>query len=100
MSEQINILLQKSESGYFAFCKEIKNHTFQDDSLDVIFDQLKNAIRNHIQKTNELKRENTGESILKMVNKFSNDITEEEINKLPTDAAENIDYYLYGIQKK
>ena len=38
----------------------------------------------------------TGESILEMIDNFTDDMTIAEIEQLPTDAAENHNFYLYG----
>lgn len=42
-----------------------------------------------------LVKKTTGESILEMVADFTSDLTEEELNQFPSDAAENHDHYLY-----
>lgn len=47
-----------------------------------------------------MQKPTTGESILSMIADFTSDMTEDEVNQLPTDAAEQHDRYLYGIHKK
>lgn len=49
MSYQINISLEKNESGYLASCPEITDQQFQGNSLDTIFDDLKKAIGRDLQ---------------------------------------------------
>ena len=38
--------------------------------------------------------------LMEKIRKFSESIPESELEKLPTDLAENLDYYIYGAPKK
>ncbi|MEC4991403.1 MAG: hypothetical protein SAJ37_21930 [Oscillatoria sp. PMC 1068.18] len=98
MSERLNVVIEKSESGYLASCPELSEDKFENDSLDVVFTQLKQFVQHHLNQPTE--SEKIGQSILKMVTKFTEDMTEEEINQLPADAATQHDHYLYQAIKK
>ncbi len=89
MSEQVNITLEKKDSGYFLVCPELEDYQIECDSLDIVFEKLKERIKLHLEN-----QQTTGESILKMVANFQADMTSEEMALLPTDAAEQHDYYL------
>ncbi|MDQ2098823.1 MAG: hypothetical protein QQW96_14375 [Tychonema bourrellyi B0820] len=45
--------------------------------------------------TLSLNQKTTGESILEMIANFTADLTTSEKDQLPTDAAENHDFYIY-----
>lgn len=45
MSITINISIQKKDAKYMGFCSEIPNLEFQAESLDLIFDEIKQAIK-------------------------------------------------------
>ncbi len=49
---------------------------------------------------NDSKIQTTGDSILNLVENFTANLSEEEIQNLPTDGAEQHDHYLYGSPKK
>lgn len=100
MSYQINIFLEKNESGYLASCPEITDQKFQSNSLDTIFDDLKKAIDRDLQ----IKENSTAPKVRKPIWKIAQllieDMTEEELNQLPTDGAEQHDRYIYGTSKQ
>ncbi|MEC4804208.1 MAG: hypothetical protein SAJ12_04090 [Jaaginema sp. PMC 1079.18] len=98
MSEKLNVVIEKSESGYLAFCPELSKDKFENHSLDVVFTQLKQFVQQRLNQPVE--KETTGQSILKMVDKFKENITEADINQLPADAAAQHDHYLYQSTKQ
>ena len=95
MSKQVNIILEKKDSGYLLVCPELEDYQVEDDSLDFVFERLKERIKGYLEK-----KQTTGESILKMVANFQADMTEEEMALLPTDGAAQHDHYLYGTPKR
>ena len=48
----------------------------------------------------DISQEETGQSILKIVDKLNLNFPEEELDPLPSDGAEEHDHYLYGSPKK
>lgn len=98
MSEKLNVDIEKSKSGYLAFCPELSEDKFENNSLDVVFTQLKQFVQYYLNKP--IERETTGQSILKMVDECKANLTEEEINQLPADAAAQHDHYLYQATKQ
>ena len=45
MSYKVNVSIEKTDSGYLAYCPELSEQTFQGDSLDLIFSELKTVIQ-------------------------------------------------------
>ncbi|KAB8330489.1 hypothetical protein SD80_027845 [Scytonema tolypothrichoides VB-61278] len=99
-SKKVNIVIEKNESGYLISCPELEEYQIHDDSLDSAFARLQEAITIYMKKADASNNHTTGESILKMVESFTNDMTDEELSQLPTDAAQQHDHYLYGTPKK
>ena len=97
MVDKINIVVAKNSNGYSVNFPELDSIHYQDSSLDKVLNKLKETLETHLSQ-DDLGKETTGESILNMVNKY--DLTEEELNSLPIDAAEEHDHYLYGTPKK
>ena len=97
MVDKINIVVAKNSDGYSVNFPELDSIDYQDSSLDKVLNKLKETLETHLTQ-DDLGKETTGESILNMVNKY--DLTEEELNSLPIDAAEEHDHYLYGTPKK
>ncbi len=97
MVDKINIVVAKNSDGYSVNFPELDSINYQDSSLDKVLNKLKETLETHLSQ-DDLGKETTGESILNMVNKY--DLTEEELNSLPIDAAEEHDHYLYGTPKK
>lgn len=97
MVEKINIVVAKNSNGYSVNFPELDSIDYQDSSLDEVLNRLKETLETHLM-TSDVSQGTTGESILNMVNKY--DLTEEELNNLPRDGAEEHDHYLYGTPKK
>lgn len=98
MSYQINICLEKSESGYLASCPEITDQKFKSQSLDTVFDDLKKAIGRDL----EIKENSTPkvrQPIWKIAQLLIADMTEDELDRLPTDGAQQHDSYIYDTPK-
>ena len=100
MSYKINISLEKKESGYSASCPEITDKQFQGDSLDIIFAELKKAIQLELQNQEKKASKKVNQPIWEVAQSLIQDITEDELNVLPTNGAEQHDHYIYGTPKK
>ncbi|WP_026734640.1 type II toxin-antitoxin system HicB family antitoxin [Fischerella sp. PCC 9605] len=100
MLDKVNILIEKKESGYLVSSPAIEGHQFQDDSLESVFERLKEVIKDYLETTSTSHHQTTGESLINLVADFTKDMTEEEMNQLPTDGAEQHEHYLYGTPKK
>lgn len=100
MNSKISIIIESNESGYLVSFPELENQQFQDKSLDAVLKQLKEMLSLQLEPAQVVEQPTTGQSILKLVQKFAEDMTEDEINQLPTDGAEQHDYYLYGTPKR
>lgn len=99
MTDKVNIVIERKETGYQFSFPELENQQFQEDSLDQALAKLKEILLLQLQ-VEKIPPQTPGESILSAIAKFSQDMTEEEIERLPTDAAEQHDHYLYGTPKK
>ncbi|NEQ35142.1 MAG: hypothetical protein F6K40_01980 [Okeania sp. SIO3I5] len=95
MPYKINISLEKKESGYSASCPEITDRQFEGDSLDIIFAELKKAIQLELQTLEKKASQKVDKPIWEVAQSLIQDITEDEINLLPTNGAEQHDYYIY-----
>ncbi|MCE2674023.1 MAG: hypothetical protein LW635_10550, partial [Microcystis sp. 53598_E5] len=72
---------------------------YQDSSLEGVLNRLKDALETHLM-ASDISQEETGESILKIVDRLNLNFPEEELEPLPSDGAEEHDHYLYGSPKK
>lgn len=101
MSYKVSIQLEQTEDGYSAYSPDRAVGEFQADSLDLIFIKLKEAVKLYFK---ELESDNNngkiGQSIWELADNFVKDLTEEELNQLPTDGAEQHDHYIYGTPKR
>ncbi len=98
MTSKVNIIIEKSEAGYFVSFPELENQQFQGQSLEGIINRLKETLSIQLEPIEPLLT--TGQSILNMVNQFSEDAIEEESAILPSDGAQQHDHYLYRSQKR
>lgn len=100
MSSKISIKIEKNESGYSAYSPEIEGYRTEGDSLDVVIDEIKEAIRLYLSKTDNKATNTANQSLLELFESITADMTEEEIKQLPSDGAEQHDHYIYGTPKK
>ena len=96
MSSIVNILIEQNESGYFAYSPELEGYRTEGDSLDVVVDNIKEAIRNHLKSKENATVTQVNKPIWEIAQELTQDITEDELNQLPTDGAEQHDHYIYG----
>ena len=97
MSSKVNIIIERSEAGYLVSFPELENEQFQGQSLEGIITRLKETLSIQLESIEPVLT--TGQSILNMVNQFSEDAIEDELTNLPSDGAQQHDHYLYGTQK-
>lgn len=100
MVNKISIVIEKNPDGYSVNFPELESINYQDSSLDEVLNRLKDTLQIHLIASITPQQETTGESILNMVDKFTLDLTEEELKLLPVDGAEEHDHYLYRSPKK
>lgn len=99
MTYKVNIFIEKNESGYSASFPEIAGYQVQGDSLDMVFDNLKEAVKQDLEKINVKTNDKVDQPIWEVAEDIIQDMTEEEINQLPIDGAEQHDHYIYGTPK-
>ncbi|TRT81096.1 MAG: hypothetical protein EWV82_13640 [Microcystis aeruginosa Ma_AC_P_19900807_S299] len=99
MVNQISIVISKNPDGYSLKSPELAAIDYQDSSLEGVLNRLKDALETHLM-ASDISQEETGESILKIVDRLNLNFPEEEIDPLPSDGAEEHDHYLYGSPKK
>jgi predicted RNase H-like HicB family nuclease len=86
MSYKVNISIEKTDSGYLAYCPELSEQTFQGDSLDFIFSELKTVIQADYQ--DQVSSETKRKPIWEIAQDLTQDITEDELKLLPVDGEE------------
>ena len=99
MVNQISIVISKNPDGYSLKSSELAAIDYQDSSLEGVLNRLKDALETHLM-ASDISQEETGESILKIVDRLNLNFPEEELEPLPSDGAEEHDHYLYGSPKK
>ncbi|ACK73030.1 conserved hypothetical protein [Gloeothece citriformis PCC 7424] len=100
MADKINIVIQKKSDGYLVNFPELNTINYQYQSLEDVLIRLKNTLESYLSSSDISQKDTTGESILKIVDKLTDDFTQEELEQLPEDGAEEHNYYLYGTPKK
>ena len=65
MSKRLNIIIEKDQDGYFAYCPELEGCQTQGDSLDEITENIKEAIELYLETLTDLEKQNlTSKEIL------------------------------------
>ena len=49
MSRRLNIIVEKDDNGYFAFCPELEGCHTQGESLDEVMENIKEAIELYLE---------------------------------------------------
>jgi predicted RNase H-like HicB family nuclease len=96
-NSRISIQIQKTAAGYSACSPEIEDSQVQGDSFENIVDALKSILSNYLEQQAEPK---TNRPIWEVAQEITSDMTEEEIQQLPSDGAEQHDHYIYGTPKR
>ena len=99
MKQRINILIEKDESGYVAYCSEIEGYKVAAKSLDVIVNNLKTTIYDYLETSTLPPESNNNKPIWEIAQDLMEDLTEEEKSQLPQDGAVQHDHYIYGTLK-
>ena len=97
MKQKINILIEKDESGYIAYCSEIEGYKVTAKSLDIVVNNLKTTIANYLEISATTSDKKTDKPIWEIAQNLMEDLTEDEKSELPKDEAEQHDQYIYGI---
>lgn len=100
MIAQVSIIIEKNESSYVAYCPSIEGSKIQGDSLDTVINEIKEVVEMHLSKNEDEANNKVDKPIWEIAQELVADITEEELNQLPTDGAEQHDHYIYGIPKR
>ncbi|MDJ0659577.1 MAG: hypothetical protein QNJ42_08800 [Crocosphaera sp.] len=99
MKQQINILIEKDDSGYIAYCSEIEGYKVTAKSLDIVVNNLKTTIANYLQAPATPSDKEADKPIWEIAQDLMEDVTEDEKSKLPKDGAQQHDHYIYGTPK-
>ena len=95
MSSKVSIVVERNESGYLISFPESETQQFQDQSFEAIIAKLKETLSQELSAAIVTSQPTTGQSLLRLAQRFTADMSEEEINQLPADAAQNHAHYLY-----
>ena len=72
MSKRLNVIIEKDEFGYYAYCPDLEGCQTQGDSLDEVTENIKEAIELYLETlSNEDKRNLTAREIITTSYKFS-----------------------------
>jgi len=58
MSKRLNIIIEKDEYGYYAYCPDLEGCQTQGDSLDEVTDNIKEAIELYLESLSQKERKN------------------------------------------
>jgi predicted RNase H-like HicB family nuclease len=65
MSKRLNIIIEKDEHGYYAYCPDLEGCQSQGDTLDGVTDNIKEAIELYLETLTESEKQNlTAKEIL------------------------------------
>ena len=56
MSYKVNVIIEKDEDGYYAYCPELEGCQTQGDSLEEVLDNIKEAIELYLETLSEDER--------------------------------------------
>jgi predicted RNase H-like HicB family nuclease len=99
MKSTLNILIEKDETGYSASCSAIEGYQVKAKSLDIVVDSLKEVVKNYLENKPPEMTENTVKPIWEIAQELIKDVSDDEVNQLPADGAEQHDHYIYGTPK-
>jgi predicted RNase H-like HicB family nuclease len=99
MNTKISIQIEQNETGYSAYSPEIAGCRVEDNSLDGVIDQIKEAIKAYLVQQS-VEPQTTGQSLLELFEQVTGDMTDEEIKQLPKDGAEQHNHYIYKTPKQ
>jgi len=72
MSKRLNIIIEKDEFGYYAYCPDLESCHTQGDSLDEVTENIKEAIELYLETlSTEDKRNLTAHEIITASYEFS-----------------------------
>jgi predicted RNase H-like HicB family nuclease len=58
MSKRLNIIIEKDEFGYYAYCPDLEGCQTQGDSLDEVTENIKEAIELYLESLSQKERKN------------------------------------------
>lgn len=58
MSKRLNIIIEKDEHGYYAYCPDLEGCQTQGDSLDEVTENIKEAIELYLETLSETEKLN------------------------------------------
>ncbi len=97
---EVSIRIEKTASGYSAYSPDIQDSQVQGDTVESLVDALKPILIDYLdQQANQPKAE-TFKPIWEIAQEITSDMTEEEMQQLPSDGAEQHDHYIYGTPKR
>jgi predicted RNase H-like HicB family nuclease len=99
MTINLNLTIEKIHNGYRIISPELNNRQWQGDSFEKAFDELKQTLKEHLEETENSHKPTTGQSLLKLGAKFRENLSDEELDKIPHDGAQQHDHYLYKTPK-
>ena len=101
MSTKVSVQIEKTALGYSAYSPEIQGSQVQGDTFESLVDALKPILADYLdQQNNQSEAKTTVKPIWEIAQEITSDMSEEEIQQLPSDGAEQHDHYIYGTPKR
>lgn len=97
MIYKLNISIEKTDAGYTLSCPDLTRKEIQGQSLDTVFDSLKETVEQDLREKDIAETE---KPIWEFAQDLIADMTEDEIKQLPSAGAAQHDYYIYGSPEK
>jgi predicted RNase H-like HicB family nuclease len=58
MSKRLNIIIEKDENGYYAYCPDLEGCQTQGDTLDEVTENIKEAIELYLETLSDIEKQN------------------------------------------
>ncbi len=101
MPDRISIVIEKNEQGYAAYSPEIADSQVEGSSFEDVTAQIQVRAKDYLEQLPADESPQTNDRpIWEIIDDLVKDIPEEELQKLPTDGAEQHDHYIYGTPKR
>ena len=100
MNTKISVQIEQSATGFSAFSPDIAGSQVRGDTLESIVDALKPILDHYLNQPEPVAETKPYQPIWEIAQELTSDMTDEEIQQLPSDGAEQHNHYIYGTPKQ
>lgn len=100
MPNKISIVIEKNGQGYAAYSPDIADSQVQGSSFEDVTAQIQVRAKDYLEQPADNLSQTEEKPIWEIFDDFAKSIPEEVLATLPTDGAEQHDYYIYGTPKR